>query len=321
MATAEVKDLEHQNRPTVALYDTAEISTVAADSAFAGSLGAKDTTKARVTTRSKLSKDFLLVGWNDASIWKSAFIEMVATMCLCYLSGIIDVTFANITNPNAIPAYVGISNTVLLSLFIYSSSPASGGHINPVLSFSTLLAGLTPLPRAVLYMIGQLSGAAVAGGLLRGSLGHDLTIKYHGGGCIHDTDLISSGQAFIIEFMSTFVLLFLAFGIGLDPRQARLFGLNGPLLVGLSLGLVTFAGSNIAPGYTGAAMNPARCFAFAVASSNFEGMLQAINLAKTMVELTISPPDQWIWWFGPAVGCVLSATLYSIVPPYHVIAK
>lgn len=61
-------------------------------------------------------------------------------------------------------------------------------------------------------------------------------------------------------------MLFLAYGVGLDPRQALLFGPRlGPLLVGMSLGLVSFASTGMAPGYTGAQMNPARCFAFGIA--------------------------------------------------------
>ena len=65
---------------------------------------------------------------------------------------------------------------------------------------------------------------------------------------------------------------FLAFGVGLDPRQAELFGPRlGPLFVGCSLGIVSFASSGLAAGYTGASMNPARCFAFATARADYKG--------------------------------------------------
>jgi glycerol uptake facilitator-like aquaporin len=64
---------------------------------------------------------------------------------------------------------------------------------------------------------------------------------------------------------------FLAFGVGLDPRQALVFGPQlGPILVGMTLGLVSFATTGTAGGFTGANMNPARCFAFAVARGSFE---------------------------------------------------
>ncbi|KAL9096318.1 MAG: hypothetical protein Q9165_001315, partial [Trypethelium subeluteriae] len=152
-------------------------SSIEPEVAFPGSFGAKATGQARVTGRSKLRQDYLLRDWLDVSIWKSAFIELVGTAALCYTSGLIDVTLANLQNPDAVPAYVGISNIVLLALFIYATAPGSGGHINPVISFSTFLTGLTTLPRAVWYMVGQLVGAGLAGGLLRGSLGKAGVVK------------------------------------------------------------------------------------------------------------------------------------------------
>jgi hypothetical protein len=63
---------------------------------------------------------------------------------------------------------------------------------------------------------------------------------------------------------------FLAFGVGLDPRQGQLFGPKlGPFLVGAVVGLMSFATVGLAPGFPGAGMNPARCFAFAVARGDF----------------------------------------------------
>lgn len=115
-------------------------------------------------------------GWSHVPIWKSAFIEMVASMSLCYLSALIDITIANLQTPQ-IPAYVGMTNIFLLSLFIYACSPASGGHINPTITFATMTTGLIEFPRAVLYVCGQTIGAAVAGGLIRGSFGLILTKK------------------------------------------------------------------------------------------------------------------------------------------------
>ena len=120
---------------------------------------------------------YFTVGWDRLPIWKSAFIEMVATMSLCYLSALIDITLVNLQT-SQFPAYVGISNIFLLSLFIYACSPSSGGHINPTITFATLTTGLIEFPRAVLYLTGQTAGASLAGGLIRGSFGVDMTQKY-----------------------------------------------------------------------------------------------------------------------------------------------
>ncbi|MCJ1227958.1 hypothetical protein MMC12_004617 [Toensbergia leucococca] len=119
---------------------------------------------------------YLADDWNKLTIWRSAFIEFIATMSLCYTSALIDTTIANFQT-RQLAAFVGISNIFLLSLFIYATAPSSGGHVNPLITFTTMLAGLIEFPRAILYMIGQMSGAAVAGGLIRGSFGRAMTEK------------------------------------------------------------------------------------------------------------------------------------------------
>ena len=156
----------------------------------------------------------------------------------------------------------------------------------------------------LLYIIGQTIGAALAGGLLRGALGTQRTVEVNGGGCLLTPGVVTLGQAVLIETISSTVLLcvsvyssvinfyitsltpyrsilitifhlsFLAFGVALDPRQQQLFGpFAGPFAVGCSLGLVSFASAGLVMGYNGAAMNPARCFAFAVGKRDFTSML------------------------------------------------
>ena len=112
---------------------------------------------------------------------------------------------------------------MLLSLFIYALAPASGGHINPIITFATMATGLTGFSRGILYVIAQVTGAAVAGGLIQGSFGRDLALlyiilhpyllqsltsnSYNGGGCYLVTTVISEGQAYLIESVLSFILL------------------------------------------------------------------------------------------------------------------
>jgi hypothetical protein len=110
---------------------------------------------------------------------------------------------------------------------------------------------------------------------------------------------------------------FLAFGVGLDPRQGQLFGPKfGPSLVGACLGIMTFAGVGLAPGFPGMGMNPARCFAFAVARADFEResprfsfqlrviLLMVQDLRIALADLTAARPVDLVgrpcrWWLGP----------------------
>lgn len=103
--------------------------------------------------------------------------------------------------------------------------------------------------------------------------------RVQGGGCFYDPATMSPGQVFLNEVSACFVLLFLAYGVGLDPRQALIFGPKlGPLLVGTSLGLVSFATSGIAPGYAGAQMNPSRCFAYGIAKRDMSSKSTFLSL-------------------------------------------
>ena len=121
-------------------------------------------------------------------------------------------------------------------------------------------------------MMGQNVGAALAVVTLRRSFGTERAIQWRGGGCFREPGTVTSRLVLLIETMCCFVLLVLSFGVALDPRQEKLMGpVFGPLAVGSSLGLVDFACTGLVPGYSGAGVNPARCFAFAVARHNFKG--------------------------------------------------
>ncbi|KAH7317162.1 aquaporin-like protein [Stachybotrys elegans] len=240
-------------------------------------------------------RDYFLDGWTSKYIWKAAFVEGVATAGLVYISGQLTGTLISY-NTVQIGAYIGVASIFLIITFVYATAAGTGAHMNPMITFSAMLSGICPVPRGILYMCCQTAGAALAGGLLLGVWGRERSIQYHGGGCFYDPSELSSGQAFLSEVVSSFILLYLSYGVGLDPRQALLFGPRlGPLLVGISLGLVAFSNSASVPGYAGAAMHPARCFGFGVAKQNFD--------------------DQWIWWFGPAVAAILFSVMYNLIPP------
>lgn len=190
-------------------------------------------------------------------------------MLLSYLSGLFGTTISNF-GIKQVTGYVDISNVFLLTLFIMAIAPGSGGHTNPIVTFSTMLCGLTGFARGILYLTGQPIRAALAGGILRGVFGAEQAVEFKGGGSFRDPETVTAQQALLLETISSFALLVLAFGVALDPRQQKLFGpLGGPFAVGCSLGLVSFASAGLVPGYTGASVNPGRCFAFAIARRGF----------------------------------------------------
>jgi glycerol uptake facilitator-like aquaporin len=103
-------------------------------------------------------------------------IELFATSFQVYLSGQFGVTLMNY-RITQLAGYVGIHTTLLLAVFIYATAPATGGHLNPMVTFTSMLCGLCPVPRAVLYMIAQTIGAVLAGGMLLGSWGKERAVS------------------------------------------------------------------------------------------------------------------------------------------------
>ncbi len=92
----------------------------------------------------------------------------------------------------------------------------------------------------------------------------------------------------------------------------------GPFLVGCVLGLTSFASIGVAEGYPGASMNPARCFAFAVARSDFQREQNPSCLSSPYPPFAyIYSTDQWIWWFAPLTGSLVQCAVYHAAPPYH----
>ena len=165
--------------------------------------------------------------------------------------------------PFANAAFLGpltgsIVNFLALSLFTFTMGGLTGAHLNPLITLSTFCARLCSLPRAVLYIAGQTAGAALAGLLMRASWGGP---DFKAGGCWLFSEEVAVGDAFAGEAVTSLAILFLAFGVGLDPHQrAFIPPALAPFLVGGALGTLSFATGFFRYGYGGASMNPARCF-------------------------------------------------------------
>jgi glycerol uptake facilitator-like aquaporin len=243
----------------------------------------------------------------EPGLWKAALSEGLGTALWIWITAFISAHSSSAPRPipsptsgiYSTPIFLGplvggISDVVLLPLFIYCLGPISGAHLNPLITMSTFAARLTSLPRMLLYIAFQTAGGAVAGLLLRISYG---SREFLVGGCAIDTELIPIWDIFVIELMADFTLLFLAFGVGLDPRQKNMFSpAIGPILVGVVLGVLVFGTGVARTGYDGASMNPARCTGVFVGSS--------------------FPTFTWIIWVAPIAASIIHGSIYWVLPPW-----
>lgn len=145
-------------------------------------------------------QSFYLSGFVDVELWKESTIEGVGTCLQIYIAGLYAVGLGPAGTETALgpitPAAFGsIANFLLITLFIYSGGPVSGGHFNPLITMSTFFARLSIFPRTVLYILFQCAGAVVAGFLVRASLGEPPESFQAVPGCYIDPALVTPGQA------------------------------------------------------------------------------------------------------------------------------
>lgn len=69
----------------------------------------------------------------------------------------------------------------------------------------------------------------------------------------------------------------------------------GPILIGIALGLCTFATGAVKTGYAGASMNPARCFGLMAAEGRWR--------------------LHWVHWTGAILAGIINGLFYWLIPP------
>jgi MIP family channel proteins len=175
--------------------------------------------------------------------------------------------------------HIGISFVfgAVVAALIYSIGHISGAHFNPAVTLAFWTSGFFPKRQVLPYIFAQCVGAITASILLLISLGKvanlGATLPLNGNWL----------QAFVLELILTFILMFVILGSGLDRRAP--IGFAG-LAIGLTVGLeAAFMGP-----ITGASMNPARSFGPALIGGIWQ--------------------HHWVYWVAPILGAQLAVIVY-----------
>ncbi|WMV51573.1 hypothetical protein MTR67_044958 [Solanum verrucosum] len=244
-------------------------------------------------------------------VWRASMGELLGTAVLVFmLDTIVISTFESDTKmPNLI---MSILIAVVITILLLAVVPVSGGHINPVISFSAALVGIISMSRAIIYIMAQCIGAILGALALRAVVSSSIEDTFSLGGCT--VTIITPGpngpitlgletaQALWLEIFCTFVFLFASIWMAYDHRQAKALGHVTVLsIVGVVLGLLVFISTTVTgkKGYGGAGINPARCLGPAIIRGGhlWDG--------------------HWIFWVGPTIGCVAFYVYTKIIPAKH----
>jgi len=218
----------------------------------------------------------------------AAIAELVGTFILVF-GGTAVAVAAILARPTAGGAYgslaVALAFGLALAIVVASIGHVSGAHVNPAVTLGMAATGKFPWNYAPIYIVAQLVGAVLAaqatwltfGGPARSEAKLAATYPARGVG-----DL----QAFIVEILITFILVFVVMAVATDQRAPAAIA---PIAVGFALAVGVF----IAGPVTGGSVNPAR---------SLGPMLVAGDLTSV-----------WLYVLGPIIGGVLGALLYDRV--------
>ncbi|CCF85045.1 MIP family channel protein [Nitrolancea hollandica] len=213
-----------------------------------------------------------------AAPWRCALAEAVGTFGLVFAgTGAIMID----AKTNGGVGHVGISLTfgLIVMAMIYAIGHVSGAHINPAVTLAFSAVRHFPRRLVPLYLLGQFTGAMLASLLVRGLFGDVAAL-----GATFPQG--SAGQALLLEFVLTFLLMFVIMAVATDVRAV---GQAAAIAIGGTVGLeALFAGP-----ISGASMNPVR------------------SLAPALVSWTWN--EQWLYLVGPIAGAVAGAFMYMVI--------
>ncbi|KAF7010060.1 hypothetical protein CFC21_024527 [Triticum aestivum] len=178
---------------------------------------------------------------------------------------------------------VAVAHALALAAAVALASDASGGHVNPAVTFGVLVGRRISFARAVLYWAAQLLGAVLAAALLRIISGGVRPMGFMLGHGIHER------HALLLEVVMTFGLMYTVYATTVDRNRGGNVGAIAPIAIGFVLGANILAGGP----FDGAAMNPARAFGPALVGWTWR--------------------HHWVYWVGPLIGAGLAGALYEFV--------
>lgn len=196
--------------------------------------------------------------------------------------------------PNVGIGLMGVSLAFGLTVvtMAYGIGHISGCHLNPAVSIGLWAGGRFPAGKLLPYIVAQVLGAIVAGGVLyiiaSGAAGFDVSKGFASNGYgAHSPGGYSLLAALVSEVVMTLFFLLVILG-ATDKRAPAGFA---PLAIGLALTLIHLISIPV----TNTSVNPARSTGVAI----FVGDWAVAQL--------------WLFWVAPIAGALLGAAAYRFI--------
>lgn len=190
--------------------------------------------------------------------------------------------------------FVGVSFAFGLTVLTmaYAIGHVSGCHLNPAVSIGLWAAGRFNAKELAPYILAQVAGGLVAGGVLyliaSGQAGFSLAGGFASNGYgAHSPGGYSLRAGFVTEVVMTMMFLFIILG-ATSKRAPQGFA---PIAIGLGLTLIHLISIPV----TNTSVNPARSTGVALYAGDW-----AVS-------------QLWLFWIAPIIGALLGAMIYRQV--------
>ncbi|KAF3620729.1 Aquaporin NIP3-1 [Capsicum baccatum] len=214
----------------------------------------------------------------DVSLTRKLGAEFVGTFILIFAA-----TAGPIVNQkyNGVESLIGNAACAGLAVMIVilSTGHISGAHLNPSLTIAFAALRHFPWVQVPAYVAAQVSASVCASFALKG-----VFHPFMSGGVTVPS--VNTGQAFALEFLITFNLLFVVTAVATDTRAVG-------ELAGIAVGATVMLNILVAGPSSGGSMNPVRTLGPAIAAGNYKSL--------------------WIYLVAPTLGALAGAAVYTLV--------
>jgi MIP family channel proteins len=179
---------------------------------------------------------------------------------------------------------IALAHGLAMAIMVSALGHVSGGHFNPAISIGFWVTKRIGTLEVFLYWAAQILGGVAAAFLLKAIIPEETwrAVALGTPELVRDFSRLS---AMVLEAVASFFLVLVFFATSVDTRGTF------QSIAGFGIGLTVTLGILVIAPFTGGAMNPARAFGPALASTHW---------------------TNWgVYWIGPLAGGFLAGLLYD----------
>jgi len=179
---------------------------------------------------------------------------------------------------------IAAAHGLAIAIMVSALGHISGGHFNPAVTIGFWVTRRVSTLDVVLYWAAQLAGAIAAAFLLKAIIPEETwrAVALGTPELVRDFPRLAG---MVLEAVTTFFLVLMVFATAVDEKGTF------RAIAGFGIGISMMLGIMVAGPFTGGALNPARAFGPALASSHWAN---------------------WgVYWVGPLAGGFIAGLLYD----------